>query len=138
MTAADLILSLGLVVVPELAAAIDHVCPDAGCRADAVATCYVETRCQLGHCGASGCGPYQQLARYADDVPELVDLSHAERRHLLDTCPVTATRQWLAVMTRYRARHGDRWPRRYNGHPEHRDAYQAQWWRVRGRLLPPE
>ena len=133
MTAAELILSLGLAVSQPLADAIDRHCDDVACRADAVATCYVETRCQLGHCGSNGCGPFQQLGRYADDIPELVELTIPERRELLNTCPDTAMRQYLAVMTRYRSRYGDRWPRRYNGSAR-ADAYLEHWWTIRRRL----
>lgn len=133
MTAAELMLSLALAVHHELASAIDEVCPDLSCRKDAVATCYVETRCQTHHCARNGCGPYQQLGRYADDIPELVELDVSERRRLLVEDPVVATRQWLAVMTRYRARWGDRWPWRYNG-SDNAERYHDHWWQVRRRL----
>lgn len=133
MTAAELILSLGLAVSQPLADSIDRYCDDLECRADAVATCYVETRCQLGHCGRNGCGPFQQLARYADDIPELVPLTNPERRELLNSCTDIATRQYLAVMQRYRARHGAAWPRRYNG-SERKEQYLEHWLRIRARL----
>lgn len=134
ISAADLIVALGLIVQPDLADAIDRVCgPSSACRADAVATCYVETRCQTHHCGRNGCGPFQQLARYADDVPELEGLSYEERRALLVSDPVIAAAQWKAVKDRYEARHGNRWPHRYNGSPN-ADRYLEQWTAIRARL----
>lgn len=138
MTALPLIIALlgahTHATAPELAEAIDLVCDgDRECVMDAVATCYVETRCQLGHCGRNGCGPFQQLARYADDTPELVPLTHAERREALNGCAVTATRQWLAVRDRYAARWGGRWPWRYNG-SANAERYNADWWTVRRRM----
>lgn len=133
MTAADLMLALAIAVHPELAAAIDQVCTDLACRKDAVATCYVETRCQTHHCARNGCGPYQQLGRYADDIPELEPLDIAERRRLLVEDPVIATKQWHAVMTRYRQRFGERWPWRYNG-SDNAERYLENWWNIRNRL----
>lgn len=133
VTAAELMLALAIAVHPELAAAIDTVCPDLSCRKDAVATCYVETRCQTQHCERNGCGPYQQLARYADDIPELEAATIDERRRLLVSDPVIATRQWLAVMQRYKRRWGDRWPWRYNG-SSNAERYNDFWWSIRRRL----
>lgn len=134
MTAAEMMLALSIAVHPELADAIDRVCGESiSCRADAVTTCWIETRCQTHHCGRNGCGPYQQLARYADDVDELVSMTLDERRQALVSDPELATRQWLAVMTRYEKRWGDRWPWRYNG-SEHAERYQQRWQMIRLRL----
>lgn len=135
MTAANLILALGLAVSQPLADAIDRVCPDLACRMDAVTTCYLESRCQMNICrkGGTDCGPFQQIARYADH-PELEGLSTREIMERLNTDPVLATEQWLRKRDRYARTHGDAWPRRYNGSAR-AEQYLINWRRVRARLV---
>lgn len=119
---------------PEVAEAIDTVCAgDRDCTLDAVATCWMETRCRMHVCreGGTDCGPFQQLARYADH-PELVTLSTADRMHVLNTNALIAAEQWLRKRARYTATHGARWPERYNGGP-HKARYLERWRRVRTR-----
>lgn len=117
---------------PELATAIDEVCAeDRACLLDAVATCYVETRCQMHLCARNGCGPFQQLARYVDH-PELVGMTHSGRRAVLASDPQIAAEQWLIKRDKYRARHGAAWPRRYNG-SDRAEQYLEHWNRVRAR-----
>ena len=117
---------------PELADAIDTVCEgDRECVLDAVATCYVETRCQMHLCGSNGCGPFQQLARYVDH-PSLVGYTNNTRRVLLAESPRFAAEQWKIKRDKYKARHGDAWPRRYNG-SDRAEEYLQHWRRVRAR-----
>lgn len=118
---------------PELATAIDAVCADRSpaCVLDAVATCYVETRCQMHLCGRNGCGPFQQLARYADHE-SLVGMTNSGRRAVLASDPQIAAEQWLIKRDKYRARHGETWPRRYNG-SDRAEQYLQHWRRVRAR-----
>lgn len=117
---------------PKLADAIDTVCDgDVECVLDAVATCYVETRCQMHLCERNGCGPFQQLARYADH-PALVDLSNNLRRVRLAESPRIAAEQWKIKRDKYKARHGDAWPRRYNG-SDRAEQYLEHWNRIRAR-----
>lgn len=117
---------------PELADAIDAVCEgDRECLLDAVATCYVETRCQMSLCERNGCGPFQQLARYADHGA-LTPLDNAGRREVLANDPQVAAEQWKIKRDKYRARHGDTWPRRYNGSAR-AEQYLEHWNRVRAR-----
>lgn len=117
---------------PELADAIDAVCDgDRECVLDAVATCYVETRCQMHLCERNGCGPFQQLARYADH-DALIGMTNSERRAILAEDPRIAAEQWKIKRDKYRARHGEMWPRRYNG-SENRERYLQHWNRVRAR-----
>lgn len=117
---------------PELADAIDAVCDgDRDCTLDAVATCYVETRCQMHLCERNGCGPFQQLARYVDH-PAIVGMSNSGRRAVLASDPQIAAEQWLIKRDKYRARHGDTWPRRYNG-SDRAEQYLQHWNRIRAR-----
>lgn len=119
---------------PELGEAIDTVCAgDRDCILDAVATCYMETRCRVGICreGGSDCGPFQQIARYADH-PALVGMSNGGRMAVLRDDVQVATEQWKIKRDKYKARHGDRWPYRYNGSPR-AEQYLEHWERVRAR-----
>lgn len=117
---------------PELAGAIDAVCDGSDrCVLDAVATCYVETRCQMHLCERNGCGPFQQLARYADHR-ELTPHDNAGRRRILEADPRVAAEQWKIKRDKYRARWGARWPWRYNGSAR-AEQYQQHWMRVRAR-----
>lgn len=119
---------------PELAGAIDAVCDgDRECLLDAVATCYVETRCQMHLCSnrSSACGPFQQLARYADH-DALIDLTNNARRVILAEDPQIAAEQWKIKRDKYKARHGNMWPRRYNGGAR-AEQYLQHWNRIRAR-----
>lgn len=117
---------------PELADAIDAVCDeDRECVLDAVATCFVETRCQMHLCARNGCGPFQQLARYADH-DALISVTHSARRVMLASDPQIAAEQWKIKRDKYKARHGIMWPRRYNG-SERAEQYLQHWLRVRAR-----
>lgn len=109
----------------DLMTAIDHLCETPRCVADAVTTCYIETRCRMGICCSHGCGPYQQLPRYAS-----VD---GATRETLPVDPVVATRQFLAKRERYRRSHGSAWPRRYNG-SDRAEAYFQKWMKINRRL----
>lgn len=117
----------------RLGAAIDAVCDgDRDCVLDAVATCYVETRCQMGLCGSNGCGPFQQLARYADH-DALAAMTITDRRAALENNATIAAEQWLIKRNKYRQRWGDRWPWRYNG-SDNAERYFNHWTRVRARM----
>lgn len=112
----------------DIADAIDTVCDgDRECQLDAVATCYRESRCRMGLCESNGCGPFQQLARYAHETPG----DHAERRRLLANDALAATKQWHATRERYRARHGDEWIYRYCGRRPMCTGYVQRWKKTR-------
>lgn len=118
--------------LPELARAIsDHCGLDDACMLDALATCWVESRCQMAPHGLDSpreCGPFQQVRRYADYEGRPADDDAA--CHELRTSPETAVRQWRVKRDRYSARHGRNWPRRYNG--SHRaEAYQVHFYATR-------
>lgn len=116
----------------ELGAAIDAVCAcDHECTLDAVATCYMETRCQLGLCGRNGCGPFQQLPRYVSHEA-LVGMGDSGRRAALRDDAQLAAEQWKLKRDRYKARFGARWPARYNGSAR-AEQYLDNWTRVRAR-----
>lgn len=114
----------------EVADGIDRVCESVECQLDAVATCWIETRC-LGEniCGKNGCGPFQQVRRYTD-IPELEGLSYREKTLILQEDTFVAAKQWKSKRDSYRARHGKTWPVRYNG-TENAEAYYRRWQRAR-------
>lgn len=111
---------------PELADAIDLLCDaDIECKMDAITTFYRESRCRMNICGRNGCGPFQQLPRYADTLDGLSD---AKKRSVLSSDALVATRQFLDTRSRYKSRHGENWPNRYAGG---RDGYQYRWYKTR-------
>lgn len=119
---------------PDVARAIDEVCgDDHACTLDAVATCYVETRCRaIAGRTSSASGPWQQLPRYADH-PSLDGMSAQAIGEALNTDPVLAAEQWKLKRDRHRARYGARWPLRYHG-GETKHVYFKRWKAARERV----
>lgn len=115
----------------EIAEAIDHVCAgDPACQLDAVATCWVETRCRgRDKCGRNGCGPFQQVRRYTTH-PRLEGLSYAEKTKILGADAVVAAEQWRLKRDKLKKRFGGVWPKHYNG-SENKDQYLEKWKRAR-------
>ena len=112
----------------DVAEAIDVVCEgDVECQMDAVASCYRESRCRMHLCESNGCGPFQQLARYAHET----EGTYQERREILANDALAATRQWHATRERYRARHGKNWVYRYCGRREFCVGYVKRWEKTR-------
>src|SRR5699024_8924263 len=112
----------------DIAEAIDAVCEDdRTCQLDAIASCYRESRCRMHLCESNGCGPFQQLARYAHETAG----THAERRETLANDALAATKQWHATRERYRARHGERWVYRYCGRRPMCEGYVKRWEKTR-------
>lgn len=118
--------------VPTVAKAIDVVCATTAnptrCQLDAVATCYKESRCQLGLTSSTGAGgPFQQQPEYAYTIEG--SLNH--RRDVLNTDAMAATKQWLAKRARYSHEvyhYGRKWYLRYAGGLEN---HYEKWLEVR-------
>lgn len=115
---------------PEIARAIDATCAgDTTCQLDAIAVCYIESRCRMVGCNSSdACGPWQQKPRYAYEV-------EGDRRLALTTDAKAAARQFVAKRARYMRLHGDKWIRRYAGGTEaSNDVAEARYHRVLARI----
>lgn len=119
--------------VMNLAEAIEYFCEDYNCVFDALATCWIESRCQMNpHAtltSGGACGPFQQIRRYADH-PDLVDLGNRDRCVELRTNPFVAVEQFLIKKERYEATRGQNWPMRYYG-GENQEEYLNRFRRAR-------
>src|SRR5699024_8798796 len=98
----------------DIAAGIDAVCESDTCRLDAIATCWVETRCRgIDKCNGA-CGPFQQIRKYSSH-PELEGLSYEEKGRILGRDTVVATEQWKLKRDKLKARFRKRWPKHQYG-----------------------
>lgn len=114
----------------DVAEGIDQVCDNVDCQLDAIATCWIETRCTHQEvCGPNGCGPFQQVRRYTD-IPELEGLTYAQKTILLETDMLVAAKQWKSKRDKYKRSHGRSWPIRYNGTKQAK-AYYRRWQKAR-------
>lgn len=113
----------------DIAAGIDAVCESDACRLDAIATCWVETRCRgIDKCDGA-CGPFQQIRKYSSH-PELEGLSYAEKGRILGRDTVVAAQQWKLKRDKLRARFGEDWPKHYNGGAR-KGIYLERWKKAR-------
>lgn len=114
----------------DIALGIDHACDTDECVLDAVATCWVESRCRgIDKCGKNGCGPFQQVRRYTTH-PELEGLDYAQKTRVLGRDTIVAAEQWRMKRDKLEKRFGDRWPVHYNG-SKNKEAYFVRWKKAR-------
>ena len=114
----------------DIAAGIDAVCAgDEECQLDAIATCWVESRCRgIDKCDGA-CGPFQQIRKYTTH-PELEGLTYEEKGVILGRDTIVATEQWKMKRDKLRARFGKSWPKHYNG-GKRKEAYLERWRKAR-------